>query len=233
VYGRERERRESYIMRFSVLRLFTKFTPYSVGLFVAATPLFASSYRFADFHHISFGNIPATKYSQEEDAIKADVASSSSFLLKPFSSVKNIKKVQWRWRMTGDFKVDSFALLQSKAGDDAVVRVGLIKSGYAPMAPFFAPSWIKAIKDYLKLAGAQMHYVVAGGPAPAGAAWVSPYSKSMTMVQAKSSVEKDGWTLSQHDFQESIKVVGLWLMADGDNTKSNFSVLIKDLRVTE
>ncbi len=193
----------------------------------------AETVRLEEFHHVIFKDIPATKYSEEEGAIKADVASSSSFLLQPFTVVKTIKKVQWRWKMTGDLKVESFSQLKTKAGDDAVIRIGLIKSGSAPTVPFFAPSWIKAIKDHMKLPGDEMQYLMAGGPADSGASWVSPYSKSMSMLQAASLAEEGGWHLSQHVFTEPLKVVGIWLMADGDDTKSNFSVSIKNLEFTE
>jgi hypothetical protein len=194
---------------------------------------FADSFRLAEFQHISFEKIPSTKYSEEAGIINAEVASSSSFLLKPFSEVKNIKKVQWRWKVTGDLNVKSFDELKSKSGDDALFRIGLIKAGSAPTVPFFAPSWIKAIRDHMKLPGAEMQYLVSGGPAAKGAKWVSPYTDSMNLLQVESTPEESGWHLAQHSFSDSLKVVGLWLMADGDNTKSKFSVSVKDLEFTE
>ena len=129
--------------------------------------------------------------------------------------------------------MESFDQLKSKAGDDAVIRIGLIKSGEAPMIPFFAPVWIKAIKEHMKLPGAEMQYLIAGGPAAPGATWVSPYTSSMSMLQVQSTSEADGWHLAQHTFAEPLKIVGLWLMSDGDGAKSSFVVSLKDLEVFE
>ena len=193
----------------------------------------AEAFRLSDFHHITFDKIPTTKYSEKEGVITAEVASSSSFLLRPFPAIKLIRKVQWRWKVVGDFKVRSIDDLKSKSGDDAVLRVGLIKSGDAPMVPFFAPAWIKAIQSHMKLPGTEMQYLVAGGPAAAGATWVSPYSSSMNLRQVESTTEVDGWNFAQHTFPVPIKVVGLWLMSDGDGTKSSFVVSLKDLEVFE
>lgn len=193
----------------------------------------AEVFRFDDFHHITFEKIAATKYSEKEGVITAEVASSSSFLLKPLPAIKRIRKVQWRWKVVGDFKIKSFDQLKTKAGDDAVLRLGLIKSGDAPMVTFFAPAWINAIQSHMKLSGSEMQYLVVGGPAAPGATWVSPYTGSMNMRQVESATEADGWNLAQYTFAEPFKVVGLWLMADGDGTKSSFVVSVKDLEVLE
>jgi hypothetical protein len=55
----------------------------------------------------------------------------------------------------------------------------------------------------------------------------------MSMLQVSTVKEPDEWYFAQHSFSVPVKVVGLWLMSDGDNTKSNFSVLIKDLEILE
>ena len=55
----------------------------------------------------------------------------------------------------------------------------------------------------------------------------------MSMLQFQSTFEADGWNLAQHTFAEPLKLVGLWLMTDGDGAKSTFVVSIKDLEVFE
>ncbi len=191
----------------------------------------AETFGFGDFKHITFEKVSPTRYSEKEGVISAEVVSSSSFLLKPFPAIKQIRKIKWRWKMSGDFRVRSLDELKTKAGDDAVLRVGLIKSGNAPMVPFFAPAWIKAIQSQMKLSGTEMQYLVVGGPAAPGSAWVSPYTNSMNMRQVQSTIEADGWNLAEYTFPEPIMVVGLWIMSDGDGTQSRFVVSLKDLEV--
>ncbi len=221
-----------------MLRKLATFRQYFFGSFAVALSLLcqsglAETFRLDEFQHVTFDKIPATKYSEKEGVIIADVASSSSFLLKPFPVIKKIKRVQWRWKLAGNFKVESFDQMKTKAGDDAVVRLGLIKPGDAPMIPFFAPVWVKAIRDQMKLPGSEMQYLIAGGPVAPGTTWVSPHTSSMSMLQIQSTNEADGWHLAQHTFAEPFKVVGIWLMSDGDGAKSTFVVSLKDFEVFE
>ncbi len=204
------------------------------AILMSISPIVAAeTFRLDDFHNITFDKIPSTKYSEKEGVMTAEVASSSSFLLKPFTSIKLVKKIQWRWKVVGDLKVGSYDELRTKIGDDAILRIGLIKSGDAPMVPFFAPAWVNAIQSHMKLPGTEMQYLVVGGPAPSGATWVSPYTSSMSLRQVQSTTDSDGWNLAQQSFSEPMKVVGLWLMSDGDGTKSTFVVSLKDLELLE
>lgn len=212
-----------YNIRGFILMLAASFAP-------GAT---AEELRLDQFRHVSFDKIPQTSYAQDGTGIKAEVASSSSFLLKAFSEVRTVKTVKWKWKFSGDYKVATVEELRSKKGDDAILRVGLIKSGSAPSVPFFAPAWIKAIRDHMKHPGDEMVYLVAGGPAKAGSSWESPYSDSMKLVQTESVALEDGWQQVTKVMDPPLKVAGLWLMADGDNTNSKFSTWIKDLEIVE
>lgn len=210
------------------LRFYLGMTMLSLGLSQAAA---AESLMIDQFRHITFDKIPQTKYEQDGTGIKADVAGSSSFLLKAFPAARTVKGLKWKWKYAGDYKVSSAEQLRSKKGDDTIFRVGLIKSGSAPMVPFFAPAWIKAINEHMKQPGDAMVYYVAGGPAKPGSQWESPYSDSMTLIQTESVATADGWFQVVQAIRPPITATGLWLMADGDNTDSKFSVWVKDLEL--
>jgi hypothetical protein len=193
----------------------------------------AESLMIDQFRHITFDKITQTRYEQDGTGIKAEVAGSSSFLLKAFPAVRAVKGLKWKWKFAGDYKVTTVGQLSSKKGDDTIFRVGLIKSGSAPMVPFFAPAWIQAINEHMKQPGDAMVYYVAGGPAKPGSQWESPYSDSMALIQTESVAIADGWFQVVQEISPPIRATGLWLMADGDNTGSKFTTWVKDLELVE
>lgn len=195
--------------------------------------LHAESLALDQFRHVTFKNIGPTSYTQDGSGLKAEVNGSSSFLLSAFNRTRIVKSLKWSWKFTGDYKVNSAEVLTTKKGDDAILRVGLIKEGSAPMVPFFAPSWVKAIREHMKLPGDELTYFVAGGPAKPGAKWNSSYSDSMHLIQVESVLQEDGWMQVSYDLGEPIKAVGLWIMSDGDNSGSKFTVWLKNLVIVE
>lgn len=161
------------------------------------------------------------------------VKKSSSFLLLPFSEIKNVKSVQFEWKSTGKLNVSSPKIEQSKKGDDFFMKLGLVLSGDAPFIPFFAPSWIKAIRNIAKLPSDKVLYLVSGTKTPPGNTWESPYTSDLTYrsLESKPTSEKP-WLESSYSFTKPMAVVGLWLMADGDNSQSEFQSTIRNIQLT-
>ena len=182
--------------------------------------------------HIIFDDdIKPTKYTISKNSIKATVSKSASALIYAFDTVTPIKTVSFEWRSQGKLKVRNAGHEKSKKGDDYKLRVGLILSGKAPMIPFFAPGWVKAIKSAMKLPSNKLRYLAVDAKHPAGKSWESPYSDSMTNVSLPSKDLGNGWNLAVYSSKRPHNVVGVWVMADGDNTKSSFESEIRNLRL--
>ena len=181
------------------------------------------------FTHITFDGIPTTKYHLDNKALVAHVKNSSSVLLKAFDKKKSLKSISFKWKSQGILKTESASQEQTKSGDDAILRVGLILSGKAPMVPFFAPAWIKKSRDALKLPSNKMIYLTVGSKNKPGSQWESPYSSSIISI-ALPSTEEEKFYRASHKFPKSIDIVGLWIFADGDNTKSSFNSTLWDLK---
>ncbi len=81
----------------------------------------------------------------------------------------------------------------------------------------------------MKLPTDRMLYLVVDAKHAPGELWESPYSGSMTLMSVASVEGKDGWRQAAVAFPEPKQVVGLWLMADGDDTGSTFETRLKDL----
>jgi hypothetical protein len=184
------------------------------------------------FEHVSFDGIAPTVYKADGEALVMDVKESSSFLLRPFDKVVPVRRVSFEWRGEGELSVASPAEERTKRGDDARLRVGLILSGEAPLIPFFAPSWIKAIRDAMRLPADHMLYLTVGAKSSPGSEWPSPYGDGMRIrVLASRPVDGGVWNAAEASFSPPLKVVGLWLMADGDNSKSSFRTELRKLTV--
>lgn len=199
--------------------------------FVCGTAFGDSSLDLKGYETITFDDIPQTQYSNKGSHLVAKVKQSSSVLLKPFSEKVSVKSVTVTWKTSGELKVKTLDLHRTKAGDDAYFRVGLIISGPAPMVPFFAPAWIKKSKQVLKLPSDKMIYLTLGATVAPGKIWTNPYSGSIQGASANRHLQDMEWTVSTFDLPKDTEIVGLWLFADGDNTKSSFEVEVKSIQL--
>jgi hypothetical protein len=183
----------------------------------------------AGMRHVTFDGIPPTAYRNDGDVLVAEVDKSASFLLVPFDAPRAVKRVSFGWQANGRPTIADAAAEKTKAGDDYPLRIGLIISGKAPTVPFFAPAWIKAIADGLKHPSDRMLYLVVGAKHPVGARWESPYSDSMELLAVASVPGKDGYETATATLPSPLSVVGLWIMADADQSGAKFTTKLRDL----
>ncbi len=184
-------------------------------------------------HEIVFDDIAKTSFDKKDHSIHMKVLKSASVLLYPFSNIVKTKAVSFEWKYQGTLKVKSKAHQASKGGDDAILRVGLLVSGKPPLVPFFAPSWIKKTQHILLQPSNKLLYLTVGSEFDPGNIWESPYSSSIQSIAVASKSKADGFLYSSHRFANYKKLVGLWIMADGDNTGSQFTVVLRNLQIYE
>ena len=182
-----------------------------------------------DYRAVTFKDITPTVYELSGDSLLMNVKSSASALVHPYKEPRKIWRMRFAWKLEGSVKTSDQKQEQSKKGDDLPLRLGLIVSGPAPTVPFFAPAWIKAVADTLLHPSNRMVYFAAGAKTPAGQKWESPYASSLENRSVSGTKDSDGWEVVDASF-ETFDVVGLWIMADGDNTDSVFVTKLKGLR---
>jgi hypothetical protein len=182
--------------------------------------------------HITFtdNGIPPTQYRLKSDGLSAEVDKSASALVYGFSKIRTVSEVSFSWKTEGTLNLKDSRQEKTKAGDDFKLRVGLMLSGEAPFIPFFAPGWVKAIRNSLTLPTDQLVYLAVGTKNKPGVWWESPYSDSMKNVAVPSRKLKAGWWRASYK-TKPLQVVGLWVMSDGDNTKSSFKSHIRNLYI--
>lgn len=198
------------------------------ALLIAASAL-AVDMNPADFRTVTFGDIPATRYERSGDALKASVSKSASFLLKPFDGARLVSSVSFDWQSQGELKLPDAAAERTKAGDDGRLKICLLVSGEAPLVPFFASAWVKAVRDAMKLPADRLKCLVAGTRGKTGEKWASPYDDSIEMIAVDQAGESSSWRRVEAKLEPQLAVVGLWIMADGDDTGSEFTTRLRDL----
>lgn len=183
------------------------------------------------FEHITFGRIKANHYSYHHHQLRIEVDEGASLLMLPFENIKKVSNVSFEWRSDGVPNIENSQHEQQRSGDDAVFKLGLLlKTEDSLPNPFFL-SWITQVDQLLKYPSDRMIYLLPNAKHPVGERWDNPYNSRVTMVSVQSSAGRSGWQLSSHHFQEPLEVVAIWLMADGDNTKSKFISYVRNIKV--
>lgn len=180
---------------------------------------------------ITFDDIAPTDYKAQKGILTATVDQSASALIYAFDQPQTVQAAGFQWQNQGTLKVKSAKHEASKVGDDALLRVGVMIAGPKPTIPFFAPAWIKKTASALKQPSDRMIYLTVGSKHKTGKSWSSPYADSIHSVAVASEKAKNSWQTVNHRFKTAQSVVGLWLMADGDNTGSQFQVKLKNLQL--
>ena len=194
----------------------------------AATPVEAISLQADNFEHIQFKRIKANRYTFQQQ-LQIDVDNSASFLMLPFETVKQLNKVSFEWRSEGGPLIKDSQHELKRNGDDAVFKLGLLLRSDSESINPFVPSWLKQVRKLLKFPSEELVYLVADAKHAAGERWTSPYNRRITMISVESRGDGSGWQQSSYQFEQSLDVVALWLMADGDNTHATFTVFIKNI----
>jgi hypothetical protein len=180
--------------------------------------------------HIHFKRIKPNIVSFDNGVVRFRVNNSASFLLLAFEDIRNVNSVSFQWKASGEMNINSVQHEKSRKGDDAWLRVGLILEGEPAHVPEpLLPRWMQQVRKTLRYPSNRMVYLVPGALHAPGTSWRSPFSDDVDMVSVSSSPASNGWKQAEYVFPEAQRTVGLWIMADGDNTNSIFSSELRQL----
>ena len=180
------------------------------------------------FERVSFNGVAPTVYRAEGESLTMQVDKSAAALVAGFANARPLHQLRFEWKSSIDGLAASAKAEESKAGDDAILRIGLLLAGPAPSVPFFAPAWIKAVGKLMKQGSDRMLYLTAGSRHAPGQSWKSPYASSIENRALAAEPLAEGWQTSQFKSETPLQVVGLWLMADGDDTRQSFQVQLRN-----
>lgn len=180
-------------------------------------------------HHIKFDKIDANEVMLSGDELRISVDSSASFMMLGFEEVQTVTGVNLLWRSEGQPALRDAEHERSKDGDDAVLKMALLLEGEYRGIDWFLPDWIEEARSRMHHESDELFYVVAASSNAPGENWGNPYNDNILMMPMQQSSAAEGRTLSSLRFDEPLRVVGIWLMADGDNTGSSFETFVYDI----
>lgn len=186
-----------------------------------------------DFEHIQFRTKTPTAYSYHENdnGLLIKVDNSASFLMQAFTAVKQVNQVSFEWKSEGLPAIENAAHESRRSGDDAVFKLGLLIETPDAISDVLLLSWMRRVDSLLKFSSDEMFFLVAGAKHVAGQRWVGPYNNRVTMIAMNNDAGEQGWFQASYQFSEPVKVVAIWLMADGDDTSSSFTAHIKNIKM--
>lgn len=190
----------------------------------------------SDWHSLSFRSIPPIQHKFERGNISLEANASAGGLVRRLPAGTHVKRFVVTGSVTGQLKVDEKRLWE-KGNEDAYLRVGLITGGgrsLTTMERFVAPAWICTLNDVL----------CADGRAPSSirnyllvphAAWIGKQRANPNMKQLVDHMTAtpgaDGRFTMTVDLPQPVDALGLWLMADGDDSGSTFKVVIDSIQL--
>jgi len=185
-----------------------------------------------NFEHIHFKRIQPNIITFNKNTVFFEVNKSASFLLLAFDDVKSIRTVSFQWKAHGILNKHGLDHEKTRNGDDAWLRVGLIIEGQPEYIPEpLLPRWMKQVRKTLRYTSGGMIYLIPDARHAAGETWKSPFSSNVDMVSVDSTGAEDDWYHVSHVFTTPVQTVGLWVMADGDNTGSTFNSQLRNLAI--
>ena len=183
-----------------------------------------------NFEHIHFKRIRPNTVTFKQDAIHFEVTKSASFLLLAFDEIKSIRTVSFQWKANGALNKRDIDHEKTRKGDDAWLRVGLIIEGQPEHIPEpLLPRWMKQVRKTLRYTSGSMIYLIPDAMHASGETWKSPFNSNVDMISVDSIGTDDGRNMVSYEFTRPVQTIGLWIMADGDNTGSTFNSQISKL----
>ncbi len=180
---------------------------------------------------IPYGSVP-THLLSNELGLKIAVKESASALVYKFDKPLRIKNVAISLTQEGVINYQA-KKIGEKGADDFPLRLGFVIAGEKKLSwgqNLIAPKWVK---ELYKLAPKdkgldRVHYLVVAQEKPLYAKRFHPFSELLE-EEIVGIVEKGQFqgTLSAPEGE----VLGLWVSADGDDTKSTFNMTINQLKI--
>ncbi len=186
-----------------------------------------------NFKHIEFSKLIPNNFTKKINHINIDVNNSSSFLVIPFEDIVTTNRVSFLWKSKGLLNIKDKKHEKSKLGDDAILRIGLItmkkNSNRIISNIFVKPGWLRDVEETLVHKAGSLMYLLPKTKNKYPETWNSPYSTLIKMIPTKTIFSSNDWNKSSITFKKYFEVIGVIIMADGDNTNSKFETQLKSI----
>lgn len=184
----------------------------------------------------TYSRIPANEISYSAEGMRIKVRKSASPLMYPLSQPGKISG----FKITGEFHgLPQFADVTrqgDKGADDYALRLGLIVPGSKQLTGFrklLAPAWVKNLYSKLPkgMGLERVHFFnITQNPAQVNSTRVHPASE-LIQEEFIAHVSKTGPFQFEYQLKTPEPAAALWISVDGDDTQSNYDVVISSLEL--
>ena len=183
-----------------------------------------------------YSNIPENKVTFTNQSLLLEVRKSASPLFFKLDHETLVSNILVEGNVDKLIRLKDPSKQGAKGQDDYVLRFGLVVSGKKKlsfMQKIIAPEWIKTLyRSFASYPGiGYVHfYNITQNSKQLGKSRVHPATKLIreTFVGL---IQKPGPFHFSYKLPQKLKVIGLWIGADGDDTDSKFNVLIKKIKL--
>ena len=147
-----------------------------------------------------------------------------------------VRSVSARGRIEGTLLVNPEATWES-APDDALLRIGIIETGdrrLNPLQKLAAPRWIKELETLVGSSDSGVGSIHCFHLLPRkdwlGKKRTNPHV-SLFEEEIVATPNEDGSFLLLGELDAPVEAHGIWILADGDDTGSEFTILIEKIEV--
>lgn len=186
----------------------------------------------------SYRNIPSHQLSHSDQGGLIQVRKSASPLVYPFKNGLMIHGFEVQGELSGQVKLASEDIQGSAMADDFHFRFGLVKDGEQTLnfaTKLLAPHWVKTLYALApKEAGIEKveFYNLSYDERIPWKTRAHPLSELLEENIAK-TISKEGPFHLKVQFEKPMKIWGLWLSSDGDDTKASFDIRIDKIQLLE
>lgn len=182
------------------------------------------------WNQLQYGKIPAHQFFVENKELVIQVKASASPLVYVLPKVQLVSGFQVELAIDGQMN-------PQKTGfeEDSYLRFGLVATGDKKLNAFqkaLAPDWIKKLfalspKGY----GLDKIYFFNLGHDPALIHQSRNHPQSELIFEKIVQTRKKDQKIFEYQLEKPISTAALWLSVDGDDTKSNYTLRIKNIKI--
>ena len=183
-----------------------------------------------------FSRIPGNEISATINGLLVRVKRSASPLIYPLKSAIKVKSFKVSGEFRGLPRFSDISKQGEKGADDYALRVGLIIPGEKRLAgvkKLLASQWVRHLYSQVPKGTGLDHihfFNITQNPSQVGKTREHPASDLMR-EDFFALAEKKGPFTYEFTLKQPLEAVAVWISIDGDDTKSEYDVLISNLEL--
>ena len=186
---------------------------------------------------LEYSNIPANTVTHSPDGLTLAIHQSASPLIHQLTSTRLVNKVHIQARVIGQLNLDTNKQQGEAGNDDFTLRLGFVAAGEKRLAGWQKPFAAKWVKQLFALAPADSgidQILFLNVPEDARISGTNREHPASDLLHEYilAPASKEGIIDIRHTFDTPIETVALWISSDGDDTHSQYKIIIESIRLT-